>query len=358
MLDLAKKVYNLLNDSESKDIFLNRVFYNITGEEQYLDKLIFWYHERIKKNWEHPEYIHIIQELYKQIGDQKVIIYGAGQCGFVTMSLLHSVMKNIKLVAFCDKKARVSTRFFGYKILNIEELVQNYRDAIIIVTPVEKSVRNDIVSQLVDNGISKDHIISELPFDFWKIRGQYFDEVVQFNDKEVFIDVGCLNCVTTLDFIKRCPQYKEIVGFEPVPAAYEDCLKIIKNQNICNVQLYNMGLWNKKDELPFVISTGGSSHISKEGSIMIPLDTLDNILQGKEASFIKMDIEGAELNALQGCEKTIRKFKPKLAISVYHKIQDIIEIPLYIHGIVPEYKIYMRHYSINSNETVLYALKD
>lgn len=73
-------------------------------------------------------------------------------------------------------------------------------------------------------------------------------------------------------------------------------------------------------------------------------------------TFIKMDIEGAELEALHGCRDTIIKYRPKLAICVYHKPEDIIEIPSYIHEIVPEYKLYLRHHSKDLSETVLYAL--
>ncbi len=71
-----------------------------------------------------------------------------------------------------------------------------------------------------------------------------------------------------------------------------------------------------------------------------------------------MDIEGAEFDALKGAEKTIKKYKPKLAICVYHNPLDIVNIPLYIKELVPEYKIFLRHYSESSSETVCYAIPD
>lgn len=116
-----------------------------------------------------------------------------------------------------------------------------------------------------------------------------------------------------------------------------------------------MGLWNQKDELSF-LQRSSNGHLSQEGNIRVKLDALDHILKGEKVTFIKMDIEGAELKALQGSRNTIIEHRPKLAICVYHKPEDIIEIPLYIHEIAPEYKFYLRHHSKEYTETVLYAV--
>lgn len=69
-----------------------------------------------------------------------------------------------------------------------------------------------------------------------------------------------------------------------------------------------------------------------------------------------MDIEGSELEALKGAVHTIQRDKPKLAICIYHKPEDMTEIPLYIKSLVPEYKLYVRHHSNCCTETVLYAV--
>mgnify|MGYP002517000463 FL=1 len=74
-----------------------------------------------------------------------------------------------------------------------------------------------------------------------------------------------------------------------------------------------------------------------------------------KVTFIKMDIEGAEMEALEGAKRTIKKNRPKLAISIYHKEDDLWEIPYYVLSRYPWSKIYMRHYSLTTNETVLYA---
>ena len=80
------------------------------------------------------------------------------------------------------------------------------------------------------------------------------------------------------------------------------------------------------------------------------------MLKGEKATFIKMDIEGSEINALKGGANTIKKYRPRLAISVYHKPEDIIEILSYILELCEDYKFYLRAYEYNEAGVVLYAI--
>jgi hypothetical protein len=101
---------------------------------------------------------------------------------------------------------------------------------------------------------------------------------------------------------------------------------------------------------------GTSSSIVETGEVVVETDSIDNVLGGKRATLIKMDIEGAELAALKGAEGTIKAWKPKMAICIYHKKEDLWEIQDYIQRIVPEYKFYIRAYEETCTEVVLYAL--
>jgi FkbM family methyltransferase len=91
----------------------------------------------------------------------------------------------------------------------------------------------------------------------------------------------------------------------------------------------------------------------------VPLASIDSLVGSgaiARVDFIKFDIEGSELNALKGATSTIHKYRPKLAISIYHKPNDLFEIPIYLNNTFPFYRMYLDHYSIHSEETVCYCV--
>jgi len=97
------------------------------------------------------------------------------------------------------------------------------------------------------------------------------------------------------------------------------------------------------------------SDICESGSTVIRTMPIDRVAREK-VTFIKMDVEGAELESLMGAHDTILRDRPKLAVCIYHKYEDMVRIPLYIKSLAPDYRLYVRHYSNNASETVLYAV--
>ena len=92
-----------------------------------------------------------------------------------------------------------------------------------------------------------------------------------------------------------------------------------------------------------------------------PVRTIDSLVTSEDiqrVDFLKMDIEGSELAALRGAEKTLQQFKPRLAISIYHKFGDFFEIPLFLQSLSLGYRFHVDHYTIHAEETVLYASAD
>jgi len=109
----------------------------------------------------------------------------------------------------------------------------------------------------------------------------------------------------------------------------------------------------------FLEQGNGTSHVSIENKDCIGTDlqvvSLDECIL-EPVTFIKMDIEGAEYEALEGAKHILKKDKPKLAVCLYHKKDDMWRIPYLIKSLVPEYRLYIRHYSNYEGETVLYAI--
>ena len=103
---------------------------------------------------------------------------------------------------------------------------------------------------------------------------------------------------------------------------------------------------------------GASVAFRGENGKTIDITSIDKFVSDNKiehVDFIKIDIEGAELSALKGAAETIKKFKPKLAICVYHKGKDIVEIPEYLISILPEYNFYLKHNTDGVYEIVLYC---
>ncbi len=205
---------------------------------------------------------------------------------------------------------------------------------------------------------------------FWYMEGtphdQYFPkDIIHLSSEEVFVNCGAFTGDTIARFLQETNgQYKKIVAFEPDPLAY----KKIENQQIERLHLYTCGVWHKKDTLRFYVNGKGGAVIEKVANgnkdlvknkqlLTIELEKIDDVAQCSDMTFLKMDLEGSELNALKGAEKTIRKQRPKMAICIYHSNQDMLEIPLWVMSLNMGYKLYVRHHGETSlGETVLYAV--
>lgn len=185
---------------------------------------------------------------------------------------------------------------------------------------------------------------------------QYFlKDIFRPTEHEVFVDGGGYIGDTVMGFIRFArKKYDEIYMWEPDGANIDKAKRILKKWD--NINFIPYAMFSKKDTLYFDDGLGDISSLRERGKSTVPCESLDNILGNKRITFIKMDIEGSELEALKGAEKIIREQKPKLAICIYHKPEDIYEIPMIIKSYVPEYRLYIRHHHDERSETVLYAV--
>ena len=202
-------------------------------------------------------------------------------------------------------------------------------------------------------------------------QNQYFDtEIIHIQPDEVFVDIGAYIGDTWEQFLSICHgKYEKAHLFELDPNIYRRLMKCVGDRFAGPhggegiVQCYPYGVSDHTGVVQFTMGESDSTVLShtEDQSINTNICSgkcvrLDDILKNERVTFIKMDIEGSEMDALRGAAELIKSQKPKLAICIYHSPEDMLEIPVYLKTLVPEYQIYIRHYTDLMYETVCYAV--
>lgn len=188
-----------------------------------------------------------------------------------------------------------------------------------------------------------------------------YQDVISVKEGDVVVDCGGCWGDTALYFAAK--GAKEVYVYEFV----ESSLKIMKTNIGLNekcadtIKIVQNPAWNESGVPLSYIDKGPGSRVGEYDEYEHKVETLsiDDLVKLKNISrvdFIKMDIEGAEIPTLKGAAETIKKFKPKLAISAYHKSDDLVTIPKLIQSIRNDYHFYIDYYTIIGHEIVLYAI--
>ncbi len=200
----------------------------------------------------------------------------------------------------------------------------------------------------------------KISFDYAFMEGFTNNHEAQYFDKELLPDIQNISFVdgggyvgdTTTEVIKNYPDFKKIYLIEPIA----ENIRIAKRElgHYDGIEFLTCGISNKKETL-FFNEEKSFSTLSIDAKERVEVDTIDNLVQEK-VDFIKLDIEGAEQDAIEGAKETIKRYKPILAICVYHKAEDWYKVPQKVLKIQSEYKIYIRHYMEGIFETVMYFI--
>lgn len=182
-----------------------------------------------------------------------------------------------------------------------------------------------------------------------------FDNVItkRFGNQTSFYDVGGYKGDSSLTFIDECPEYERIFLFEPDHALILQSMNNLRNY--CNIEYVEAGCSNDNGFLFFDSIKDGSGTLSEEGdeSNRIRVVKLDDFIKDRGA-YIKMDIEGAEADAINGMKTAIELFSPMMGISVYHLPGDIHRLIEIVLGFNSNYKVYLRHYDDSYGDSVAY----
>jgi len=344
----VKEVFSKLQDDISKKIFLNRLLYCLDGNKTHLFNMLLEL-GLLRPNLAGQAYA-TIGDIYPVKLEKELILYG---CGGIAPDIYHLMSKMGHTVScFCDDNViKQKTTFCDLPVISPQALLSEFRESWVVISTI--AYQEKVYDFLTRHNYPKSNILKS-----HTMVKQYFGlNFLKPLPNEVYIDVGCMDGETLVQFKEWCAgKYKKLYALEPDATNCNDAKNTILKKSIQRVILINKGAWKCNDILSFSATANGSSNLNESGLIKVDVVALDDIVGEEMVTYIKMDIEGAELNALMGAQHVISKNKPRLAICIYHKPEDILEIPLYLLQIVPSYKFYLRHHSQFYTETVLYAV--
>ena len=178
--------------------------------------------------------------------------------------------------------------------------------------------------------------------------------LLDLGKNEVYVDLGAYNGDTIDEFLYYSGgTYRKIIALEPNAKNFEK-LKAHCG-GMARVELWQLGAWSENAVLTFNNKAGRNSAVADHG-VQTRVAAVDSLLCGIKAGYVKADVEGADYETLIGMKKTL-KAKPKLNFAAYHRFEDIFRLPLLIHELNPEYRIYLRHHPyIPAWDTNIYAV--
>lgn len=188
---------------------------------------------------------------------------------------------------------------------------------------------------------------------------QYDHPIVHCKENDIVIDGGAFNGDTALQF--HAAGAGRVVSFEPFSDSYAALEKQIRqfgNKSVC----INKAVWSGDDTLRFMTWAGSAAgnSVGKYGATEIEATSIDIVaeeLKLEKVDMIKLDVEGSELQALEGAKETITRHLPKIQICLYHNLEDLWELPLYLADNYPDYVFYIGHHALDPHETVLYTIR-
>ena len=344
-IESLRQVYELLEDEESRITYLNRLNYLISGDLRYIENIVRTYLPELPR-WKSITGEEFLAALPERRG---IVLFGAGIRG---AQVLPYFCEDRRFLGFCSSTVeKQKNGYLGWPVMSPEELARRRDLSVVVSSP---NARQEILQILREMGYPEELIFTLDGLEI-SYNDQYFGPAFMSYGEEVFVDVGSCNLRSAIALREHCGQIKKVYALEPDPENFRTCQRNREKYHFHQVELLPFGAWSENTTLYFEAKSSGTSCVSTKGEIRVPVKRIDDIVE-EGVTFIKMDIEGAELEALKGAQNTIRRDRPKLAICIYHKPEDMTQIPLYIKSLVPEYKFYVRHHSNCPGETVLYAV--
>ena len=187
----------------------------------------------------------------------------------------------------------------------------------------------------------------------------YFPEdLVKVGPEEVFVDCGAFDGDTVKSFVARHGDaFSRLIAFEPDPANFEKlcaCVESLPAAVRDKIACYPYATGTQNGAVRFE-ATGTAASAVGQGSLEVRCVKLDDFLTDPEPTWIKMDIEGAEVDTLLGAGALIARRSPVLAVCVYHQQDHVWQLPLLMRRLSPEYRLFLRPHVIESWDLLCYG---
>ena len=345
MINNLQRIYMHLEDELSKEIYMARLGYSVSGNDRSFIDRILDRTVRISPSWDK------LQDTVQKVVSSEIVLFGGGVWGDTVLT----EFKDISWKCIIDNSPK-QTEKGGIPIVPARDFFDGYQNEIIVISSF-KNIKA-MVSQCLENGVPQSNIIDAGSVIYELTEGLiYFDDEIVTHMKEgTFIDGGCFDGSDAKRFIDK--YHGDAICFEPDSHSLEMISSRLKGYEQ-NYRVVPKALWKENGVVAFESNGSPESRIKEENAgETIPTISIDAAASDSKIAMIKMDIEGAELEALKGAESTIKREHPILAISIYHKPEDITTLPECILDIHEEYRLYLRHYSFSWYDTVLYAIPE
>lgn len=331
---------------------------------------------------------------YLQSVGKPIVLYGTGNGADKILDTLEAYGIKVSDIFMSNDFFREDATFRGFKLLSYDDIKCKYDDCVIVLAfavfrrdmlkrisemSKEYELRAPCVSvfgsdyfsmetlekyeseinkaySLLSDDLSREVFVKSLEyrisgkidylFDCQTERDEVFSNVIKLSSDEVYVDLGAYRGDTIEEFLLMTHgKYKKIYALEPDSKNYA---KLIENMGtLDNAEFLNKASWCDERVMNFEGGGGRNSNLVNQNiekpEVVHTID-VDSVLAGERATYIKMDVEGAEHETLRGLKKTLIEFKPKLIVSGYHRTCDLFTLPILINEINPEYKIYLRHH--------------
>lgn len=351
-------------------------------------------------------------------GRRQIVIFGAGHLGRSLLQGLKGT--DLEVVGFADNNPRLwGATLDGLSVLSPQDAALRHKHNAIFVVTVWNQNRSPVVSALLDQLRALGcqavafpllfwrHSSKLLPHFFWdtpetllqrrndiaaayelmsddlsrqafasqlqlRLHGdfhcigtpspgdQYFPQLFSTIADECFVDCGAFTGDTVQSFLLQPRNgFRKVIAVEADPANFNQLTKWIATLDApvaSKITALNAAVGSRRGQLRFQATGNDGARLATDGNMVVECIPIDELAAEAELTFIKMDIEGAEFDALEGARSSIQTHQPILSICIYHRPYDLWRVPLFISSIVKDYQFFLRPHYGDGWESVCYAV--